>query len=220
MPWIRHPDGGQLAGPVQPGQGEGIAPVGLDAFARTLGDQRRSDDRALMPESGDLALQAIAGRTGLVAEQHLAVPARQLVDQAPHRLGRVVDLAEEADFALAAVFGHGDGDLSLEVSRPTNTLLFCCMARPLCGRLGAGRSGATLAHRIVWTSHLRRQRTYGLVHAQQFTSRAHEHVQCPGALEADAYGTQALYLSTWGLREEAFLLQILGMFQSACGYSD
>ncbi|ANY84495.1 hypothetical protein BB934_40600 (plasmid) [Microvirga ossetica] len=58
-----------------------------------------------------------------------------------------------------------------------------------------------------------------LVHAQQFTSRAHEHVQCPGVLEADAYGTQALYLSTWGLREQAFLLQILGMFQSACGYS-
>ena len=58
-----------------------------------------------------------------------------------------------------------------------------------------------------------------LVHAQQFTSRAHEHVRCPGALEADAYGTQALYLSTWGLREEAFLLQILGMFQSACSCS-
>jgi hypothetical protein len=58
-----------------------------------------------------------------------------------------------------------------------------------------------------------------LVHAQQFTSRAHEHIRCPGVLEADAYGTQALYLSTRGLREEAFLLQILGMFQSACGYS-
>jgi hypothetical protein len=37
-----------------------------------------------------------------------------------------------------------------------------------------------------------------LVHAQQFTSRAHEHVRCPGVLEADAYGTQALYLSTPG----------------------
>jgi hypothetical protein len=58
-----------------------------------------------------------------------------------------------------------------------------------------------------------------LVHAQQFTSRAHEHVRCPGVLEADAYGTQALYLSTRGLREQAFLLQVLGMFQSACGYS-
>ena len=58
-----------------------------------------------------------------------------------------------------------------------------------------------------------------LVHAQQFTSRAHEHVQCPGALEAAAYGTQALYLRTRDLHDEAFLLQILGMFQSACGYS-
>jgi hypothetical protein len=27
------------------------------------------------------------------------------------------------------------------------------MARPLCGRRGAGPSGAILAHRIVWTSH-------------------------------------------------------------------
>jgi hypothetical protein len=59
-----------------------------------------------------------------------------------------------------------------------------------------------------------------LVHGQQFTSRAHERVRCPGKLEADAYNTQALYLSTMGLREEAFLLQILGMFQSACGYAN
>jgi hypothetical protein len=58
-----------------------------------------------------------------------------------------------------------------------------------------------------------------LVHAQQFASRAHEHVQCPGELEADAYGTQALYLSALGLREEALLLQIMGMFQRACAYS-
>src|SRR4051812_34768795 len=51
---------------------------------------------------------------------------------------------------------------SLDVSRPTNTLLLCGMARPLCGRLGAGPSGTTLARRIVGTSHLRRHRTYGL----------------------------------------------------------
>jgi hypothetical protein len=59
-----------------------------------------------------------------------------------------------------------------------------------------------------------------LVHAQQFAEHAQERVSCPGVLEADAYGTQALYLRTMGLRDEAFLLQILGMFQSACGYSD
>ena len=59
-----------------------------------------------------------------------------------------------------------------------------------------------------------------LVHAQQFASHAHEHASCPGMLEMAAYGTQALYLSTWGLREEAFLLQVMGMLQGTCGYSD
>ena len=39
------------------------------------------------------------------------MPARQLADQAPHCLGRVVDLAEKADFTLTAVFSHGDRDL-------------------------------------------------------------------------------------------------------------
>jgi hypothetical protein len=59
-----------------------------------------------------------------------------------------------------------------------------------------------------------------LVHAQQFATRTHERASCPGVLETDAYGVQALYLRTWGLREEAFLLQALGMLQGACGYSD
>jgi hypothetical protein len=58
-----------------------------------------------------------------------------------------------------------------------------------------------------------------LVHAQQFAARAQERASCPGLLEADAYGMQALYLRTNGLREEAILLQVLGMFQSACGYA-
>src|SRR3954463_2827694 len=35
----------------------------------------------------------------------------------------------------------------LEVSRPTKTALSCCMARPLCVRLGTGPSGATLVRR-------------------------------------------------------------------------
>src|SRR3954451_18712975 len=66
-----------------------------------------------MPERRDLALQARAGRTRLVAEQHFAMSAGQLADEAPHRLWRVVDLAEEADLALAALLGQGDRDLQL-----------------------------------------------------------------------------------------------------------
>lgn len=59
-----------------------------------------------------------------------------------------------------------------------------------------------------------------LVHAQQFELRLNEHVRCPGALESGAYSIQALYLHRYDLKDDAFLLQVLGMFQSACGYSD
>jgi hypothetical protein len=60
-----------------------------------------------------------------------------------------------------------------------------------------------------------------LVHAQQFGRPAHERASCVGALEGEAYNLQALYLHTHTshLREDAFLLQVLGMFQSTCGYS-
>src|SRR4051812_26408367 len=51
----------------------------------------------------------------------------------------------------------------LEVSRPTKTALSCCMARPLCVRLGAGPSGATLVRRIARDEPPPlQQRTYGL----------------------------------------------------------
>ena len=119
MAGVRHPDGGQFAGAVQAGQGDGIPAVGLDALARLLGDQRRGDDRAVMPERGDLALQAIAGRTGLVAERQPAILAGELVDQPSYRLWGMVDRAEEAHFALAPLFGQGHGIFSLEISRPT-----------------------------------------------------------------------------------------------------
>src|SRR3954465_5190031 len=53
----------------------------------------------------------------------------------------------------------------LEVSRPTKTALSCCMARPLCVRLGAGPSGATLVRRIARDEPPPLQkRTYGLPH--------------------------------------------------------
>jgi uncharacterized protein DUF6647 len=60
-----------------------------------------------------------------------------------------------------------------------------------------------------------------LVHAQQFGRHAHEKASCVGALEGEAYNLQALYLHTHSSqhREDAFLLQVLGMFQSTCGSS-
>lgn len=59
-----------------------------------------------------------------------------------------------------------------------------------------------------------------LVHAQQFERAAHERVSCLGALEGEAYDLQAEYLRTHSStsEREAFLFQLLGMLQSACGY--
>ena len=59
-----------------------------------------------------------------------------------------------------------------------------------------------------------------LVHAQQFAEHAQAHISCPGRLEADASGTQALYLRTKAQQEEAFLLPGAGNFPEACVYSD
>jgi hypothetical protein len=58
-----------------------------------------------------------------------------------------------------------------------------------------------------------------LVHAQQFEARAYERASCPGALEGEAYEVQARYLRAKGLEDDAFLFEVLGMLQRACGSS-
>ena len=107
MPRVGDPDLGEFAGAMEPGQGEGIPAIGLDALARSLRDQRGSDNGAVMPEGADLPLQPIAGRPGLVAEQPPPILAGELGDQPPHRLWRMVDIAQEAHLTLAPLFGQG-----------------------------------------------------------------------------------------------------------------
>ena len=62
---------------MQSRQSEGIPAIGLDVFARPLGDQGGGDDGTIMPESSDLAMQAIASRPRFITEQQLLVLARQ-----------------------------------------------------------------------------------------------------------------------------------------------
>src|SRR5215212_10049788 len=113
MAGVRDPDRREFAGAVQAGQGQRVPPVGLDPLARPLRDQRRRDHDAVVPERGDLALQPVAGRSGLVGEGQPPVPLGEFADQALDRRGRAVDLAEEADFAVAPRRGHRDRDLQL-----------------------------------------------------------------------------------------------------------
>ena len=68
MSLIRNPDSGQFTGAMQLGEVDRISPIGLDPISRLARDQRRSHDDALMPGEGQLALNAIAARSGLIAE--------------------------------------------------------------------------------------------------------------------------------------------------------
>ncbi len=67
---------GQLARPVQPGQTHRVASVGLDMIAGPGRDQRRGHHHAVLPEPGDLTVNAIATgalwllNTSPVAEIH------------------------------------------------------------------------------------------------------------------------------------------------------
>src|SRR5918995_2348025 len=56
-------------------------------------------------------MQSVAGWTGLVAEHQPAGLAGELHDQAPNRLRCVLDVTEEADLAVAPVFGQCHRDL-------------------------------------------------------------------------------------------------------------
>jgi hypothetical protein len=115
---IGNPHGGQLAGTMQPGQRDCIAPVRLHPVAGPAGDQRGRHHRAVVAKSGDLPVQAVATRAGLVADLEPAVLAGQPLDQAPHRIRLVGDLAMKAHLARASGLGHRDRNLGLVRIQP------------------------------------------------------------------------------------------------------
>jgi len=86
---IPNPDRGQLARPVQLRQHDGITAVRLHAVTSLHGDQRRRDDRAIVPQLDKLAVQAIATGPGLVAEMKPTADSAQLVDQFSYMVGPV-----------------------------------------------------------------------------------------------------------------------------------
>ena len=68
MSLIRNPHSGQFSGAMQLGEVDRIPPVGLDPISRLARNQRRSNDDAIVPGEGQLALNPIAARSGLIAE--------------------------------------------------------------------------------------------------------------------------------------------------------
>jgi hypothetical protein len=85
--------GGELAGPVQPGQSPGITTVGLDPVARSLRNERRCHDVTTHSHGAEQTLEVVAGGARFVAgPDTLRLP--QPFDEATNRVAVVEDLVD------------------------------------------------------------------------------------------------------------------------------
>jgi len=73
-------DRGQIAAGHEPGQGDGVAAVGLDPIAGLARDERRGDDVAGQALEGQVAVQPVPAGAGLVDEHQLGALALKLAD--------------------------------------------------------------------------------------------------------------------------------------------
>src|SRR3984885_7778663 len=112
------------------GEHAGVAAIGLHAVARLLGYQRRRHYVALMAQAGELAMDAIAARSGLVAKhQRLAGPSKA-VAQLADRTGLI-------------------GDLAQILHRSRTPALRCCDRNPLFVNIQANKSGMLRLARLL-----------------------------------------------------------------------
>ena len=143
------PDGGELAGTVQPRQAPGVAAVGLDALTGRLRDEGWGDDLAAHPDRGEEPVQLVAGWARLVAGPEpsgVAEPG----DEAAHRCLVVEDPLDVGGVGSGMQEGHRDGVL-VDVKSEVDVT---CRARDTChGRLlsvcGSVRSSWWMTHALM-----------------------------------------------------------------------
>ena len=109
---VGHMHGGQLPGPMQAGQLERVAPVGLHSVPGAARDQGRGDDRAVDLQLGESPRQDKAGRPRLVTDPQFRprMSLAQFGEDLFQGVQIVGDGAVKADFAAPA-FGQGHGDV-------------------------------------------------------------------------------------------------------------
>jgi hypothetical protein len=69
-------------------------------------DHRWCDDRAAVPHLGQLPIQTISSRAGFIPEVQTSVALLKAANQATNRCRICVDLSDESDLALPAIFGY------------------------------------------------------------------------------------------------------------------
>ncbi len=101
----------EVTGTQQAGERDGVAAIGLDPIPRPLRDERGGDRMAGQLLAGEIAVQPVAARAGLVGEQQAAGLRFQGADQFIDIALAGADVAEGDDLraALFRGVGHGDG---------------------------------------------------------------------------------------------------------------
>jgi hypothetical protein len=89
---VGDPDRCEVAAAQQPGELRRVTAVGLHPVARLGGDERRRDDDALDAEGCELAVQRVAGRTGLVGDAQPGPGTAEALEQLADRRRVIRDL--------------------------------------------------------------------------------------------------------------------------------
>jgi len=90
---VGDPDGREITTPQQPRELQRVTLIGFDFIAGLCGDQRRRHDHAVNTQSGQLTVQRVARRTGLVGDAQLDLRATQPRHQLAHRRRLGVEFA-------------------------------------------------------------------------------------------------------------------------------
>ena len=143
MSLVRHPNRCQFARPMEFRQHERIAAVGLHPLASLHRDERGGHDHAVMPEFGEMPVEAIAARTGLIAEVQQTPVGAQLIGKLADMICAVGDRAPVAHFAAASSMRDCHRNRRLVDIQPDKYGILHLVSPPFM-RLGASPSGATL----------------------------------------------------------------------------
>jgi hypothetical protein len=119
---IGNPHGCQLAGPVEFGQHNRVAAVGLDPVAWLHRNERRRDNNTFMTEGDQLTIKAIAAWPCLVTEGQGPSALRQALNQFFDVIGVVEKVAEFANLAATTAFGDCDSRL-MDIQSNENDIL-------------------------------------------------------------------------------------------------
>ena len=133
---VRHPDRRQLSGPMKTGEHGRVTTICLHPIARLRGDQRRRHHVAPMAEACELAINAIAARSGLITKRQRLAGTPKTAAELAGATRFIGNLAKVFHRSRAPALRHRDRDpffVNIQANKSGSM-----GARLLCVRLCAG----------------------------------------------------------------------------------